>query len=92
MYSLRKKGECKLADQVFFLNYNLRLNAQTSKKHTECDVSYTIISVPVQLSKKNNLRRKNKGRFELNINEDDTLIIPMDVGTCFAYSGFLLTH
>ena len=92
MYSLtKKKGECKIADQDF-LNYNLCLNAQTSKKHTECDASYTIISVPVQLSKKNNLRRKNKGRFELNINEDHTLIIPMDVGTCFVYSGFLLTH
>ena len=48
--------------------------------------------MPVQLSKKNSLRRKNKGKFELNINKDDTLIIPMEVGTCFTYSGYLLTH
>ena len=75
-----------------FLNYNLCLNAQTSKKHTECDASYTLITVPVQLSKKSGLGKKNKGKFELNINEDDTIIIPMEIGTCFTYSGYLLTH
>ena len=75
-----------------FINYNLCLNAQTAEKHTESDASYTIISVPTQLPKKNNSRRKNKGKFELNINNEDTFIIPMEVGTTFAYSGFLLTH
>ena len=75
-----------------FLNFNLCLNAQTAEMHTECDASYTIISVPVQLEKKVNLAKKNKGKFELNINEELTFIIPMDIGTCFTYSGFLLTH
>ena len=28
----------------------------------------------------------------MNINEDDTFIIPMEIGTTFVYSGFLLTH
>ena len=59
MYPLRKKGECKIADQGF-LNYNLCLNAQTSKKHTEYDASYTIISDPVQLSKKITFVEKTK--------------------------------
>ena len=75
-----------------FINYNLCFNAQTAEKHTESDASYTIISVPTQLPKKNFSRRKNKGQFELNINESDTFVIPMKIGTTFAYSGFLLTH
>ena len=81
----------KIAD-LGFINFNLCFNAQTAEKHTESDASYTIISVPTQLPKKNNFRRKNKGRFELNINDNDTFIIPMEIGTTFAYSGFLLTH
>ena len=75
-----------------FINYNLCFNAQTAEKHTETDASYTIISVPTQLEKKINSRRKNSGRFELNINDEDTFVIPMETGTTFAYSGFLLTH
>ena len=71
---------------------NLCLNAQTAVKHTECDASYTIISVPVQLEKKVNLRRKNQGKFELNINEELTFLVPIDIGTYFAYSEFLLNH
>ena len=87
----RKKKDRKIADYGF-VNYNLCLNAQTKEKHTECDASYTIISVPIQMEKKVNLVRKNKGKFEMNINENCTFIIPMDAGTCFTYSGFLLTH
>ena len=45
-----RKNECKLVDQGF-VNYNVCLNAQTEQRHTECDASYTIISVPSQLAK-----------------------------------------
>ena len=87
----KDKEDCKIAEYGF-LNFNLCLNTQTAIKHTECDASYTIISVPVQLEKKVNLARKKQGKFELNINEELTFLIPMDIGTCFTYSGFLLTH
>ena len=89
MFPEKKKDECKIVEQGF-LNYNLCLNVQTSKKHTECDASYTLITVPVQLSQKKILQTKNKGKFELNINEDDTLIIPMDAGTGNYLSGRLI--
>ena len=36
--------------------------------------------------------KKNIARFELNLNNNSMMIIPMDVGTVFTYSGFLLTH
>ena len=90
-FTEKDKKDRKIAEYGF-LNFNLCLNAQTAEKHTECDASYTIISVPAQLEKKVNLVRRNKGKFELNINEELTFVIPMDIGTCFIYSGFLLTH
>ena len=37
-------------------------------------------------------KKKNIAKFELNLNNDSMMIIPMDVGTVFTYSGFLLTH
>ena len=36
--------------------------------------------------------KKNIAKFELNLNNNSMMIIPMDVGTVFTYSGFLLTH
>ena len=35
---------------------------------------------------------KNRGSFELIINSDSTIVIPMAIGTILTYSGFLLTH
>ena len=87
----KTKKERKLVIQGF-VNYNLCLNAQTQQRHTECDASYTIISVPSQLDKVYLKEKKNKGKFELNLNENETFIIPMNIGTSFIYSGFLLTH
>lgn len=81
----------QLADSGF-LTYNLCLNAQTEVKHTECDASYTIIAVPNQLPKTKTDKKKNLAKFELNLNNDKTMIIPMDIGSYFTYSGFLLTH
>ena len=40
------------------------------KKHTECDALYTVIAVPSQLGKVISKGKKNKGRFELNLNEN----------------------
>ena len=57
----KEKDECKIVEQGF-LNYKLCLNAQTSKKHTECDVSYTLITVPIQLSKKKKQSSEKKQR------------------------------
>ena len=34
----------------------------------------------------------NCGSFELFINCESTIVIPMTIGTIFTYSGFLLTH
>ena len=82
----------KILANYGFISYNLCLNAETEQKHTECDASYTVISVPSQLHKKTHGRKWNKGRFELHINPNCTFIIPMDVGTSFTYSGYLLTH
>ena len=89
---VKKEKEHRKVAEYGFVNYNLCLNAQTTEKHTECDASYTIISVPFQLKKKVNLVRKNQGKFEMNINKNCTFVIAMDVGTCFTYSGFLFTH
>ena len=80
--------------QLGFINFNLCLNAQTKKVHTECDASYTIILVPNQLINKKvrQGRRNNVGKFELHINDDCVVVIPMVIGTSFAYSGYLLSH
>ena len=87
-----KEKEIRKIAEYGFLNFNLCLDAQIVEKHTKCDASYTIISVPVQFEKKVNKVRKNHGKFEMNINKELTFLIPMDIGTCFTYSGFLLTH
>ena len=87
----KDKDDRKLADNGF-ISYNLCLNAQTEEKHTECDASYTIISVPNQLPRKTNKGKRNVGRFELIINENCRMVIPMDIGISFTYSGYLLTH
>ena len=92
MYSLKtKKSEQTLAE-IGFITYNLYLNAQTAKKHTECDASYTVIRVPNQVTTKFMDGKKNKGRFGFNINEKCTLIVPLEISKSLTYSGFLLTH
>ena len=53
MYSLKtnKKKEQILAE-IGFITFNLCLNAQTAEKYTECDASYTAITVPNQVTTK----------------------------------------
>jgi len=85
----------KVQDDLFkngYVNSHLCLNAETREFHTECDSSYTIISVPSQLSRSNEKGEFNKGHFEMKINEKKILVIPMSVGTTFTYSGFMLSH
>ena len=74
------------------LNVHMCHNAQTKMKHTECDASYTIISVPEQEKKFTNSGRQNKAQFEFNITDDCTLLLPLESKTILVYSGFLLTH
>ena len=83
--------ERKIAEHGF-LNFNLCLNAQTMDVHTECDASYTVIAVPNQIPRKFPAKKKNKGNFELRIDDNRTFVIPMVIGTSFIYSGFLLSH
>ena len=64
---------------------------ETQHAHTECNASYTIISIPNQiLNQKNGF--KNRGSFEIIINSESKIVFPMTIGTIFIYSGFLLTH
>ena len=81
--SLQKSG---------YLNTHLCLNAETDRKHTECDSSYTVISVPAHSKEKTTGGISNKGVFEFNISHVQTLLLPLDVGTVLVYSGYLLTH
>ena len=74
------------------VNYNLCMNAETQHAHTECDSSYTVICVPNQTLSKAKNGFKNRGSFELIINSNSTIVIPMTIGTIFTYSGYLLTH
>ena len=67
-------------------------NAQTKMKYTECDSSYTIISVPEQDKKFTSGGRQNKAQFEFNITDDKTILVPLESNTILVYSGFLLTH
>ena len=75
-----------------YINSHLCLNAETSEFHTECDSSYTVISVPSQLTRSNQNGEFNKGHFEIKINEKKIMVIPMSAGTIFTYSGFMLSH
>ena len=34
----------------------------------------------------------NLAEFEINMNENEAFILPLDPGTTFVYSGYLLTH
>ena len=45
VFTENKKSKQTLAE-IGFITYNLCLNAKTAEKHTECDESYTVITVP----------------------------------------------
>jgi len=91
LFDRENEIEYKLS-QHGILNTHLCLNAETRKKHTECDSSYTIICVPLQPRACNEKGTHNIAEFELNISEDEAFVIPLDPGTILVYSGYLLTH
>lgn len=82
-FNLQKKG---------ILNVHICHNAQTEMKHTECDASYTIISVPDQGTKKSKDGKQNLAKFEFNLDEKKALVVPLEINTILIYSGYLLTH
>ena len=91
LFEDRGKKDIKLATKGI-LNYNLCMNAETEQPHTECDSSFTIICVPNQVMNKETNNPKNIGSFEFIINPEETIVVPMEIGTIISYSVFLLTH
>ena len=60
--------------------------------HIECDLSYTMITVPIQpviVGKQGNF---NNGVFQFVVNEDEIVILRTKPGVSFCYSVFLLTR
>ena len=68
------------------------MDAQTQIQHTKLDASYTIISVPKQITNYKDNEPPKKGRFEFMLNEKETLSIVMHPGLILAYSGYMITH
>ena len=91
LFDADKKDE-KYLQKKGILNAHLCVNAQTKVKHTECDVSYTTISVPAHEIEKRSTGVCNKAEFEFNISEQEAIVIPLEIGTTLVYSGFMLTH
>ena len=75
-----------------FLNCHICFNAETEIEHTECDSSYTIITVPNQPVESSKQQNFNNGVFQFIVNEEEVITLPMNPGVSFCYSGFLLTH
>ena len=75
-----------------YLNCYLYVDAQTQVQHTEPDASYTIISIPKQITSYKDKAPPKKGRFEFMLNEKETLSIVMHPGLILAYSGYMITH
>ena len=87
----KQKVETRLP-KTGFVNTHLCLKAETKMKHTECDSSYTTICVPPHETEKTETGKYNKAEFEFNINDNEAVVLPLDVGIVFIYSGFMLTH
>ena len=85
------KDKQKLADSGFIV-FNLCLNAQTSEDIRSVMYLIRWYQFLINYPKKHLQEKINKGKFEININEHCTINTPIEVGTSFAYSGFLLTH
>ena len=75
-----------------FINSFLCINACTGNYHTEMDSSYTILCVPKQKQEVSKNQKKNIGQFELFMNDNKIMIIPMKIGTIITYSGYMVTH
>ena len=65
------------------------INARTNEPHTECDSSYTVISIPPQI---NQSYKTFDPKFNFIINKDQTVVIKLIPNLCFIYSGYMLVH
>jgi len=90
--NMEKEEKDKYVENNGFINSHLCVNAQTNLEHTEPDSSYTIICVPNQTERATLSGHTNVGRFELVVNENNTIVIPMNAGCIFTYSPYMLTH
>ena len=79
----------KKMHDIGMLNGHFCINAKTGKSHTECDASYTIISVPCQ---PNGTYKHLDPNFHFVINESCTLLLPLSPNIAFVFSGYMLTH
>ena len=71
------------------LNGHLCVNARTCLAHTECDSSYTVISVPMQdFSGYKDL----DANFHFLLSEQLTMVLTMVPNVAFLYSGYMLTQ
>ena len=91
-FDLNSNNQLKNTNNMFslgMLNGHFCVNARTQESHTECDSSYTIISVPVQ---QYDGYKKLNARFKFVINQNTDIIIPMQPKVAFLYSGYMLSH
>ena len=75
-----------------FFNCNICFIAETETEHTECDRSYTMITVPDEVGTDSKYGKFNEGRFQFVINANKIVTLPMNIDVSFCYSGFLLSH
>ena len=80
-----------------FMNNYLCKNTRSLIPHTECDASYTVITVPGQEKFiKGNKSKKNRDAFDFFLKSDSTkksiIVLNLHKGVALCYSGYLLTH
>ena len=87
-----KHGDIKIeqtsASEEGIWQSTLSVNAITEELHTEDDVTYTVIDVPIQTKSKIG----TKYHFLFQLNNKYNLSIPMATGTTIIFSGKLLSH
>ena len=81
--------EAKRMFSMGMLNGHFCVNARTCQAHTECDASYTIITIPPQTFDGHRILNPN---FHFVINERFSILLPMVPNVSFLYSGFMLCH
>ena len=74
-----------------YWNTMLYFNGTPSKLHTDKDCSYTLITVPKQMSAVSKNHR-NQPMFLFKFNDKDKHIIPLASGVSFVYNGQCITH
>ena len=76
---------------LFFFWGSLQISPKISEEFKEkksCKPETLFICSKSQKTK----TKKNSGTFQLIINPECTVVLPMTIGTMFTYSGYLITH